>query len=823
MCSKANQLCTYPAGRLKSGPKIGSTQQGRRRARRKKTHRSDERAVLETGEDEEADEEYDSFTNRQRRFSRVNEKDVEVDTTAYHGDVFSRPEFMFSHGNPPLSPDTTDASDSNSNDAMDTGKVPLSFILHPSHETNLTATSDKDLEDSSNIYIQPTEASNMLNDVCAALNITTGTFRILVNSYFTNMTFSSLFHQPTFDTKIRNIKSSTCLKALMASMFSFAARFEHETCAGNGPRKFSKCAAEVPTPVLFHSLALDFIDEALKECGDGTPSLSLLQALILTTFYQLSKGVRGKAWRYLGNCIRVAYEQNLHLIDSGITEQKVPNTKPGIMRWCFDEERRRSWWAIWEMDVFASTIRRCPTGIDWMQNKTFLPIDDSFWFNHRYHPSCFLEIKPTSRWKVLQSSRNEAAQAWFIVVNSLMKDAQTLSNPESVVRSATITSRPVKESSPNLIKGPHCTNQENLTIIDHTLRCYTIALPESLQWHGEYLDFSRKDVATGQDMRYLHASRYEIYLMTQLTKFMIYNQYAFGKDVSPKSVCGANFDETSDQGWETNCKGHLPDKQGLGRYLEAAENILAITNSCSDNHISCVKPFLASTIWLATAAQLVYKKFGPTDYNQDLIESKFDILFMQCQRYTKFWDTPGALLQNLKSLRTHLAMPPEEMLDSSQHFSVVHEHQKARTNGQSLEARENHANRSLSWDGSQSSPSDTDCLPTDSINPSSTKTYTPLDPDSQGRRKNSSYPQESRQLHSVNEMSSQDSNQSNVIHIQDAEISTFDFDIGMVGQLDNSGVADLNSFWDGMEFDFEAIEADRPFGLNGLLYDSYAK
>lgn len=636
------------------------------------------------------------------------------------------------------------------------------------------------------------------------------------------MTFSSLFHQPSFGAKVRGLKCSTCLKALIASMFSYSARFQLAPWQDNGLRNSTKRRLEIPLPATFHALALRFIEDALDDCGEETPSLSLLQALILTTFYQLSGGVRGKAWRYLGICIRIAYEKNLHLVDSGAIQRSIPIRKAEIMKWCFDEERRRSWWAIWEMDVFASTIRRLPTGIDWAQNKTFLPVDDSFWFNHRYQSSCHLETKPTIRWKVLQESHNESAQAWFVVVNSLMKDAQVLSNPEAVVHhlpNSTIHRDSSKTGSASI-------SQESLTIIDHTLRCYMRALPESLQWNGEFMDFKMEDPTTGQDLRRTHNSIYEIYLMTQLTRFMIYNQYAFGKDGSPTSICVANYDQRGSQNLESTRPGQLPDMNGLAHYLEAADNILAITNSCSDNHIRFIKPFLASTIWVAAAAQLVYKKFGPINSNQELLESKFDILFMQCQAYTKLWDTPEALLHNLKSLRDHLEITPRQPTSHNCHPRASNEIQ-ARTKIPSeasntrLKNKKRTNNPTESASGSESQPvkhTDLGNLYT------STQQNNITSPAVHNRFFLPSLDQRVSSEHST---SLDNDLQYSINQNQCIDTVTQEFDAGMLGLPEDLAGVNFDAFWDGtgdsMDLDFETTEVDRPFSLNDLMFDCFAK
>lgn len=340
------------------------------------------------------------------------------------------------------------------------------------------------------------------------------------------------------------------------------------------------------------------------------------------------------------------------MVDSGFTEDDANKATlvddHDIKHWCFEEERRRCWWAIWEMDTFASTIRRYPTAIDWTQNETCLPIRDDLWFNYQQHRSCLLQHKPTDRWKALQKSGNDSPLAWFIVINSLMRDAHIFSySTYRDGRAKTAKQRaPVK---PN-IKIPH----EGLQILDHTVNCFTVALPEQLQWHGEYLNFTAAEPEMAQAAKRLDCAKYSIFLMTQLAKFMIYHKCTFGEDEisfrADKAGHG-NFSSPDTQ------KAKAPDSKGLTRSLKAADDILAIINSCANSHIQYVNPFLASTVWMACAVQLVYKAFGPSEFNKDLIESRFDILYIHSQQYHKFWNTPITLLQHLDVLKKHLESP----------------------------------------------------------------------------------------------------------------------------------------------------------------------
>ena len=152
--------------------------------------------------------------------------------------------------------------------------------------------------------------------------------------------------------KLNKLSSLTQLSALLAAMVSFAIRFY----VGE-KNDIGLCGETHQLSAYFLNRALKLIDEALQECGDTTPPLCILQASIIAAHCQLSQGVLGRAWRSLGTCIRLSYEMNLHLVDTSAGGDIMTTYAE---KWSGREEMRRAWWAVWEMDVFASTIRRTP-------------------------------------------------------------------------------------------------------------------------------------------------------------------------------------------------------------------------------------------------------------------------------------------------------------------------------------------------------------------------------------------------------------------------------------------------------------------------------
>lgn len=172
-----------------------------------------------------------------------------------------------------------------------------------------------------------------------------------IDSYFTNMTAFSLFQRPSFEAKLYAISAPIHRHALLAAMFCFSVRFGYPENPSS-----ETMYQPPPTPESFWDLAVQLIDQALHHCGDDAPPLCLLQAMVLTTFQQLVKGVRGRAWRSLGTCVRIAYELQLNLIDAQRVDYSGELSPERIAKWCADEERRRVWWTIWEFDVFGKLL-----------------------------------------------------------------------------------------------------------------------------------------------------------------------------------------------------------------------------------------------------------------------------------------------------------------------------------------------------------------------------------------------------------------------------------------------------------------------------------
>lgn len=450
--------------------------------------------------------------------------------------------------------------------------------------------------------------------------------------YFSNMTAFTLFTKQMIETKLASTSNILDAEALLAAMFSFSARFQTSPL-----KRYTANGSEDRSSSYFAAIASKRISQGLDEYGDSSATLCLLQAYILLTFYELTRAVRSRAWRALGQSIRIAYELKLHLIDQDFkcaAKATAEGFNVDVEEWARREEKRRAWWAIWEMDVFASTIRRLPTAIDWAQNSTLLPVSDIKWLEKRPGTSCFLHLDPTLRWKSLVESQNRSAKAWFILVNSLMRNTQVIVySPGATQATYTAEDREV-----------------DLLSLSNALYCTVSSLPEELAYHGEMLTFRASDAADEHSVQLQRQSdKYSLHLMTQLSHFMVnHHQIRAQAPWFHGTVEAAAF-----QPAETY---HKASNAEWSNYMNAADEIVAVVRNSATHHYRHVNPFLTNTLWFAAAAQCSCRVFGPPSLSKQrrLADSNLELLRLTIDRFIDFWGSTESLKDKLARMESGL-------------------------------------------------------------------------------------------------------------------------------------------------------------------------
>ncbi|KAF2098912.1 hypothetical protein NA57DRAFT_56548 [Rhizodiscina lignyota] len=553
-CLRNDQDCRYPSSPLKPGPKLGSHRIPKtdyeKRHRREKEHGARYERALS---DKPRFAPPGAKTNTER-----NERLIHVSSWIIHN-----------------------------------------FHEHQCYEGDPLSGQWHRLESTPDISIHPDSLkANNVAYICHYLRITKSSACELIELYFNNVTNVSLFHRPTFDCLIYSGLAPDQACCLVAAMFSHSARFSDE---------------HSDTTRRFYDIACESIDRQLRKCGNKCPPLSLLQAMILTTFYELIIKAGGIAWRSLGACIRIAHEMSLHLVDA-----KQETEDESSATWCLKEERRRAWWAVWELEVFASTIRRAPSSLNISDNVTLLPIDDESWFNSRQRQSSYLLEDPTKRWKALQSSGNPSSKAWYLLINSLLNDAHNINNP--------IVPKSMRESrAQKMGDDEELDNEAKLSTLENCVVCFVMALPGHLRLRSTGLH--RDSDTTYPDSK--EGSRRIIEIMIQLARFMIFHHGC----------------------WDNQTPENTPV---WAKFTSAADAIVGTIREASHTHIQAVNPLVISTYWMVAATQLVQKQFASTPQKKQLAQSNYDLVRLTIEQCCQFWKSDAILISNLDRLERKL-------------------------------------------------------------------------------------------------------------------------------------------------------------------------
>jgi hypothetical protein len=91
------------------------------------------------------------------------------------------------------------------------------------------------------------------------------------------------------------------------------------------------------------------------------------------------------------------------------------------------------------------------------------------------------------------------------------------------------------------------------------------------------------------------------------------------------------------------------------QYFGAADKILTLIQGSADDHFKFLNPFLASTVWMAAAVQLVSQEFGQVGgASKRLTQSKFELLWMTYRQMVEMWNITTAMQQNLDLIASRL-------------------------------------------------------------------------------------------------------------------------------------------------------------------------
>ncbi|KAJ9610996.1 hypothetical protein H2204_015281 [Knufia peltigerae] len=244
----------------------------------------------------------------------------------------------------------------------------------------------------------------------------------LIDLFFDSVQcFLPLFHRPRFVHRFKTLidegSGYSDLKKedafILSGVMAMSARFSTSS--------FFDDVAPYARGQVFAAKARALYDTAFSYEGRWQPSMALLQGCILLSFHEQTSRPSTNCWFLIGSAVRLALELGLNNIDAERDESQL--TSRPADEWVLIEEQRRAWWAVWELDVFSSTILRRPYCIDKEHMCVLLPIPDPEWFADTPVPSTMINTDSARIWDTLHEHLHLGARAWFLISTFLMARA----------------------------------------------------------------------------------------------------------------------------------------------------------------------------------------------------------------------------------------------------------------------------------------------------------------------------------------------------------------------------------------------------------------
>ncbi|KEF57392.1 uncharacterized protein A1O9_05309 [Exophiala aquamarina CBS 119918] len=267
----------------------------------------------------------------------------------------------------------------------------------------------------------PTPLNNRTVDVYD-LRMPTEVVHELIDLFFERIQcFLPLFHQPRFLHRFKSLTDETSGYSILKKEDAFILNGVMAMSSRFSNSPFFDNMAPCTRGQIFAAKARALYDVAFSHDSRWQPSLALLQGCILLSFHEQTNRPSTSSWFLIGSSVRLALELGLNNIDAEKDELQVAQRTPD--EWVVTEEKRRAWWAVWELDVFSSTILRRPYCVDKEHMAVLLPIPDTEWFADTPVPSTMINTNTAQIWDTLHDHLHLGARAWFLVSTFLMARA----------------------------------------------------------------------------------------------------------------------------------------------------------------------------------------------------------------------------------------------------------------------------------------------------------------------------------------------------------------------------------------------------------------
>ena len=484
----------------------------------------------------------------------------------------------------------------------------LASILHPRH---------KALSNEGPIPIREVSGEN-----AKKLNtfMPLGFKEYLIELFFQNVRpIVSIYHQPSFH---RTHLGSSFADLHLFAMFSLAVRYLPDEWNGTSTAEYRHSAPA------FHRAALEITEQRLE-----LPSLEVLQALVLITIYEISLKISAHEYQRVILCSRIASDLRLNAVDA---EEWAFDAED----WIRQEEKRRLWWAIWEMEAFVKIayLRSAPTSE--AEILTLLPASEDRWFSGQPEFSVYYHRDPLERWRILQKGGKSDPRSYHIVIISMMLHALQL--------------------------GSKSTYYSDMGPFRRALESFEATLPSNISSVGRFSFTKDRQLHNVLSVNiHILIQTYNIPIITPLilltsssvTRYL--HRRAWSEDASRDQLIQI-----------INGKCITDEKDVLRAIawkntIQASDKVCALFEQIPISVPYMLGPYIASAVFSATSSQVVAQVFSIDQTMSQLANHRRQVLHSALESILIWWGTDRALLTRLAEINDLLHWWREQMPTTS--------------------------------------------------------------------------------------------------------------------------------------------------------------
>ncbi|KAJ9217475.1 transcriptional regulator family: Fungal Specific TF [Paecilomyces variotii] len=376
---------------------------------------------------------------------------------------------------------------------------------------------------------------------------------------------------------------------------------------------------------IFHEKWMEFERREIETGISDEPALLLIQGTVLLSYATLTMGAIRQAHRLVSTCVQMAYDAGLDRVDytEYLQSSNASQSHSNESDWAKSEERRHTWWCIWELDSFLGSLRCQPWMINLSSCRTRLPVDDHDWFDGNRNSSPFLP-NDIDEWRR---------------VENLWHSDSFLANRIVTLRFSMELIKTASDESPDRFLS-YLNIEQCVAIwrkrLPRTLR------PEALPWHLRQCQHSLGEIIS-------------TFVAIEHIRILIVRVQKFG-DVNATAASDYCRNYSTWLSSPVKASTEFSESRRFYEAILSSDVICDIVRNWPRHSICRTCPLIMFALWAPACIQLMVKAFATSTWElREKALISFQALRSGMEQFAEYWGLGQAILQSFRRYEDKLS------------------------------------------------------------------------------------------------------------------------------------------------------------------------